>query len=215
MLSRIYTDDPWLGELGSETLDVINALEVLDPASYQVTGDLPYPEDDLGAGLKQLAMLIKAEIGLEVAAIDVGGWDTHFAQGAAEGLMANLLKSLGDGLAAFHADLADRMERVILVVMTEFGRRVAENASLGTDHGHGSVMILLGGGVEGGKVYGEWPELDTGNLFGPGDLAVTTDYRDVLSEVVLKRLGNPALAEIFPDFVPTNRGFVNAQKTAG
>jgi uncharacterized protein (DUF1501 family) len=215
MLSRIYANDPRLGRLGSETLDVINALELLNPATYQVTGGLSYPDDEFGAGLKQLAMLIKAEIGLEVAAIDLGGWDTHFAQGGAEGLMANLLKSMGDGLAAFHADLVDRMDRVILVVMTEFGRRVAENASLGTDHGHGSVMILLGGGVAGGQVHVDWPGLERGNLFGPGDLAVTSDYRDVLSEIVDKRLGNPALAEIFPDFVPTKSGFVSTDKFAG
>jgi uncharacterized protein (DUF1501 family) len=156
-------------------------------------------------------MLIKAEVGLEVAAIDLGGWDTHFAQGASQGLMAGLLTDLADGLAAFHSDLGDLMNQVVVVVMTEFGRRVAENASLGTDHGHGSVMLLLGGGVEGGEVHGRWPGLEPGRLFGPGDLDVTTDYREVLSEVIHLRLGNPATREVFPDFTSVRSGFVRSR----
>ena len=142
------------------------------------------------------------------AAIDVGGWDTHFAQGSSEGQMAGLLEQLGLGLAAFHEDLADSMDGITLVVMTEFGRRVYENASLGTDHGHAGLMFVLGGQVQGGRVHAQWPGLEPEQLFGPGDLAVTIDYRDVLAEVCLKRLNNTALDQIFPEFEPTLRGVV-------
>jgi uncharacterized protein (DUF1501 family) len=122
--------------------------------------------------------------------------------------MAELIWDLASGLAAFHADLRDFADRMTVVVMSEFGRRAAENGSLGTDHGHGSVMFLLGGHVNGGRVHGMWPGLSEGQLVGPGDLAVTTDYRDVLGEVCLRRLGNPALDYIFPGFPVTLRGLV-------
>jgi uncharacterized protein (DUF1501 family) len=116
--------------------------------------------------------------------------------------MPNLMKDLADGLAAFHADMADHMNQLTTVTMSEFGRRASENGSLGTDHGHGSMMMVLGGNVNGGKVHGEWPGLGEGQLIGPGDLAVTTDYRDVLSEILQKRLNNPALEAIFPQYEP-------------
>jgi uncharacterized protein (DUF1501 family) len=143
-------------------------------------------------------MLIKAQVGLEAAALDLGGWDTHFAQGGSTGQMAGLLRELGDGLAAFHADLHGELDRLTIVAMTEFGRRAAENGSLGTDHGHGSAMLLLGGGIQGGRVHGSWPGLAAEQLVGPGDLAVTTDYRDVLGEICARRLNNPAIEDIFP-----------------
>ena len=138
----------------------------------------------------------------------LGGWDIHFAQGANEGYMPGLLGDLSQGLAALHADLADFHSRLTVVVMTEFGRRVQENASLGTDHGHGSLMLLLGGNVLGDQVHGLWPGLEQDQLFGPGDLAVTTDYRDVLTEVCRFRLNNPAISEIFLDYQPQRSGFV-------
>lgn len=112
------------------------------------------------------------------------------------------MKDLADGLSAFHADMHDHMSQLTTVTMSEFGRRASENSSLGTDHGHGSMMMVLGGNVDGGKVHGEWPGLGEGQLMGPGDLAVTTDYRDVLSEILTKRLNNPATDEIFPDYQP-------------
>jgi uncharacterized protein (DUF1501 family) len=146
---------------------------------------------------------------LEVAAIDVGGWDTHFAQGASVGQMANLMQDLADGLAAFHADMSDHLNSLTAVTMSEFGRRASENGSLGTDHGHGSMMMVLGGHVDGGKVHGQWPGLGEGQLIGPGDLAVTTDYRDVLSEVCIKRLNNPAVGEIFPGYEAKLPGVVS------
>ena len=157
-------------------------------------------------GLRQLAMLIKAEVGLEVAAIDLGGWDTHFAQGGVQRLFANLVDDFAAGLGAFYTDLPDQMSRISVAVMSEFGRRARENGSLGTDHGHGGLMLLLGGGVNGGLVHGRWPGLEPEQLVGPGDLEVTTDYRDVLAELCLLRLNNVATDQVFPNDIPKLRG---------
>lgn len=196
-LSTVYDDDV----MGQETMSIMDTLQKLDPNNYQ-SPIASYPDTEFGLALKQTAMLIKAEVGLEVSAIDVGGWDTHFAQGSTSGLMPNLMQDLADGLAAFHADMQTHMQDLTVVTMSEFGRRASENGSLGTDHGHGSMMMVLGGNVDGGKVHGEWPGMRDGQLIGPGDLAVTTDYRDVLSEVLVKRLNNPATDAIFPDYQP-------------
>jgi uncharacterized protein (DUF1501 family) len=157
-------------------------------------------------------MLMKAEVGLEVAAIDVGGWDTHFAQGGSERQMASLLADLGQRLASFHADRFDHANRPTRVKMSEFGRWVHENGSLGTDHGHGSLMLLMSANVVRGRVGGQWPGPEPEQLVGPGDLVVTTDYRDVLAEVCLKHLNNPALGEIFPGYAATPRGFVTDRR---
>jgi uncharacterized protein (DUF1501 family) len=197
-LNTVYAED----ELGQDTLSIMDTLQTLDPLTYMPSRSADYPDSEFGLALKQTAMLIKAEVGLEVSAIDVGGWDTHFAQGSTTGLMPNLMKDLAEGLAALHADMYDHMNGLTTVTMSEFGRRASENGSLGTDHGHGSMMMVLGGHVDGGKVHGEWPGLEKGQMVGPGDLAVTTDYRDVLSEVLVKRLNNPATNEIFPDYQP-------------
>jgi len=197
-LETVYIDDV----LGQDTLSIMDTLQTLDPLTYSPARDAKYPDTEFGLALKQTAMLIKAEVGLEVSAIDVGGWDTHFAQGSASGLMPNLMKDLADGLTAFHADMFDHMNQLTTVTMSEFGRRASENGSLGTDHGHGSMMMVMGGNVNGGKVHGHWPGLAEGQLIGPGDLAVTTDYRDVLSEILTKRLNNPATNEIFPEYQP-------------
>ncbi len=209
-LGALYTGRDPLAVTGQETLEILTTLQTLDPLGYVPAGDAAYPDSEFGLGLRQIAMLIKAEVGLEVAAIDVGGWDTHFAQGSSEGLMAGLLADLGQGLAAFHADLAAHANRLTVVALSEFGRRVQENGSLGTDHGHGSAMLLMGGHVVGGQVHGRWPGLTPEALIGPGDLAVTTDYRDVLGEVLKVRLNNPALAEVFPGYTATPRGFLTA-----
>lgn len=208
MLRGLYAQDTEIGQVGRETLDVIDILSKLDPAQYRPSDGAFYPESSFGYSLRQAAMLIKAEAGLEVAAVDLGGWDTHFGQGGSQGLMASLLANLGAGLAAFHADMIDHMHEITVVIMSEFGRRVKENASLGTDHGHGSLMMLLGGNVNGGKVLGDWPGLEIDQLFGPGDLAVTTDYRDVLAEVIGRRLNNQAIEEIFPEYQPRPVGAV-------
>ena len=202
-LNYVYQND----ELGQDTLSIMDTLQKLDPLNYQspITN---YPDTEFGLALKQTAMLIKAEVGLEVSAIDLGGWDTHFTQGSMTGLMPNLMKDLAEGLAAFHADMADHMNKLTIVTMSEFGRRAYENGSLGTDHGHGSMMMVLGGNVDGGKVHGQWPGLNEGQLMGPGDLAVTTDYRDVLSEVLSKRLNNPATSDVFPEYQPVMRNIL-------
>jgi uncharacterized protein (DUF1501 family) len=197
-LSTVYEGDI----LGQDTLSIMDTLQTLDPLKYVAGHGAKYPDSEFGMALKQTAMLIKAQVGLEVSAIDLGGWDTHFAQGSSTGLMPGLMKDLADGLAAFHADMFDHMDQMTTVTMSEFGRRASENGSLGTDHGHGSMMMVLGGHVDGGKVHGQWPGLQEGQLIGPGDLAVTTDYRDVLSEILTKRLNNPATNEIFPEYQP-------------
>ena len=195
-LETVYTDDV----LGQDTLSIMDTLQTLDPLTYISTHNAKYPDTEFGLALKQTAMLIKAQVGLEVSAIDVGGWDTHFAQGSVNGQMPNLMKDLADGLAAFHADMFDHMNQLTTVTMAEFGRPATENGSLGTDHGHGSMMMVLGGNVDGGKVHGQWPGMQERQLIGPGHLAVTTDYRDVLSEILTKRLNNPATNEIFPEY---------------
>lgn len=195
-LSTVYENDA----LGRDTLLIMDTLETLDPLKYTASRNAKYPDTEFGLALKQTAMLVKAEVGLEVSAIDVGGWDTHFAQGSVNGLMPNLMQDLADGMAAFHDDMQEFMRDLTVVTMSEFGRRALENGSLGTDHGHGSMMMVMGGNVHGGRVHGRWPGLEEGQLVGPGDLAVTTDYRDVLSEVLMKRLNNPATGEIFPNY---------------
>lgn len=207
-LNTIYANDiP-----GQETLKILDILQKLDPSpGYGQAGYKPqatstrYPESNFGLALRQTAMLIKAEVGLEVAAIDLGGWDTHFAQSS---IMANLIKDLAEGLAAFHVDMADHLDKLTAVTMSEFGRRAAENGSLGTDHGHGSMMMVMGGHVHGGIVHGVWPGLDQSQITGPGDLAVTSDYRDVLGEILQKRMNNPAIGEVFPGYGFVPRGIV-------
>lgn len=198
-LDTLYAGGDSFSALGQDTLGILDILQKLDPTTNP---ESRFPTSAFGLALQQVAMLIKADVGLEVAAIDLGGWDTHFAQGSTEGQMANLVRDLGDGLAAFHAEMRDHLHKLTMVTMSEFGRRASENGSLGTDHGHGSMMMVLGGNVLGGRVHGQWPGLESGQLVGPGDLAVTTDYRDVLSEVLVKRLNNPALADIFPNYQP-------------
>jgi len=206
-LSVLYAGEKDLCVMGQETLQIMETLGKLDPIHYSSSGSA-YPESDFGRGLLQIAMLIKAEVGLETAAIDLGAWDTHFAQGVQDGQMARLMEDLSAGLAAFHTDLEKYMSGITLVVMTEFGRRAYENASLGTDHGHGGLMFVLGGAVNGGQVITHWPGLEKENLVGPGDLAVTIDYRDVLSEILSKRLNNPAQAQIFPGYEPKPVGII-------
>ena len=199
-LEALYDGSGESARAGKETLALLERLQQLGAYDYRPRQEAAYPESEFGMGLKQVAALIRADLGLEAAALDVGGWDTHFAQGSVDGQMPRLMEDLASGLTAFYTDVIDFHDRVCVVVMTEFGRRAYENASLGTDHGHGALMMLLGGGVQGGRVHGQWPRLERELLFGPGDLAVTTDYRDVLGEVCLKRLNNPNLEAVFPGY---------------
>jgi len=187
-----------VSQTAQDTLEVLRSLQRIDPTRYQPARGAVYPDSSLGRGLKQVAALIKAQVGLEVACLDKGGWDTHVAQGSISGWMAGNLADLAQSLAAFATDMGDAMRHIMLVAMTEFGRRVRENSGLGTDHGRAGVMLVLGGGVRGGKVFARWPGLEPHQLEEPGDLRVTTDYREVLAEVVQKRLGNPNVARVFP-----------------
>lgn len=203
-ISSLYDGNEFLEMQGQETLAAMDTLAKIANQKYTPANGAKYPAGYFGQSLGTLAQLIKAEMGVEVAAVDIGGWDTHQAEGGADGQIARLLQEFAEGLAAFYADMGDRMSRITLVTMSEFGRRVQENSSRGTDHGHGNVMFTMGGGVNGGKVYGEWPTLAADKLYGPGDLAVTTDFRDVLGEVVQKRLGNSNLAAVFPGYSTFN-----------
>lgn len=196
-----------LAATAQQTFAAIEVLGKIDTQGYTPAGRA-YPDDEFGLGLQTIAQLIKADVGVEVACIDLGGWDTHVAQGGAEGLMANNLAALANGLAAFYEDLQRQMGSVTLVVMSEFGRRLQENGGLGTDHGHGNMMMLMGGGIAGGQVFSRWPGLHDEQLVGPGDLAVTTDYRDVLGEILRKRLNNPLVADVFPDYAISEHGLV-------
>jgi uncharacterized protein (DUF1501 family) len=200
-LARLYaTRGDALGAAGRDTLEALDRVERLRATRYMPTDGAVYPDDELGRGLMQVARLIKARVGLEAASVDLDGWDSHFAQ---QTLIEPLMARLADALVAFHRDLGPTMATTTVVVMTEFGRRVAENASLGTDHGRGSVMMVLGGGVRGGRVLGSWPGLAVGLLEGPGDLPVTVNYRDVLAPIIARQHAGVRLQRIFPEYALT------------
>jgi len=169
------------------------------PADLEQAG---YPKGKTGKDFSQLARLIKADVGLRFGFLDMGGWDHHVNEGSTEGILAKRLQEYGQGLAAFYNDIGDRAEDVVVVTMTEFGRTIEENGDAGTDHGHASVMFLFGGKLKGGKVYGRWPGLEKENRFEERDLAVTTDFRQVLSEVLKSHLGVSNLPKVFPGFQP-------------
>ena len=163
-----------------------------------------YAAGRFSASLAQIARLIKADVGLEIAFTEIQGWDTHVNQGGAKGQMANRLKDLAEGLATFYRDLGDRVEDVVLITLSEFGRTARENGNRGTDHGHANVMFALGGPVRGGKVYGRWPGLAPEVLYEGRDLSLTTDFRAVCGEVISRHLGQKELAKIFPGFRTTS-----------
>jgi len=189
-----------LAATAKESFDAVRILKAADPAKIAPENGAGYPQSPFGNALKQIAQLIKADVGLEVAFTDVGGWDTHAGEGGAEGQLSNRLRDYGKAIAAFAKDLGSRMGDVTLVTMSEFGRTVRENGNRGTDHGHANVMLLLGGGVKGGKVYGKWPGLDSSHLYENRDLAVTTDFRDVFAEILGKRMGICNLEPVFPGY---------------
>src|ERR1041385_15872 len=172
-----------LAGMGRETFEAVNYLKKANPAQYQPENGAQYPRNPFGNSLLQIAQLIKAGVGLEVAFTDIGGWDTHVNQGNSRGQLANLLQQFSSGIAALHQDLGQRMDDVLVLTMSEFGRTVRENGNRGTDHGHANPMFVLGNSVRGGKVYGHWPGLKTDQLYEGRDLALTTDFRDVFSEV--------------------------------
>lgn len=187
-----------VAQAGRQTLSALDALSRLDMQAYKPSRGAVYPNSDFGNGLRQVACLVRAGVGLEVACLDKGGWDTHVAQGADTGWQAMLLDDLAKSLAAFVTDLGPEMSRVTVVVMSEFGRRVEENNGLGTDHGRAGPMILVGKSVVGGRVHAQWPGLEDHQLDPTGDLLVTTDYRSVLGDVLARRMGNSSLEDVFP-----------------
>ncbi len=200
--ARLYREESGdvLASAADGSFGAVRLLREADPLSYRPAGGVEYPPGDFGRSMSQIAQLIKADVGLEVAFADIGGWDTHVGQGGVRGQLANRLRTFGDALGAFCVDLGDRMEDVVLLTMSEFGRTVAENGSGGTDHGHANCMLLFGGSVRGGRVHGEWPGLERDQLWEGRDLAVTTDFRAVLSEVVRGHLGTRDLDTVFPGF---------------
>ncbi len=196
--------DRLLGRTGNEAFDAVKMLKTADPTRYQVDNGAEYPRSAFGDALRQIAQLVKADVGLEIAFAEAGGWDTHVNQGSSIGQLAGRLDDFGRALAALARDLGDRMDDVVIVTMSEFGRAVSENGNLGTDHGHGNAMMIIGGHtVRGGKVYGRWPGLAPEQRYEGRDLAVTTDFRSVFTEVVRGHLGVRDTRAIFPGFAGT------------
>jgi len=185
---------------GKETFEAINYLKQVNPAQYKPENGATYPANAFGNALRQTAQLIKAGVGLEVAFTEVGGWDTHVNQGNQQGQLSNLLRNFSLAIAALHTDLGQRMDDVVILSMSEFGRTVRENGNRGTDHGHANAMFILGNSVRGGKVYGDWPGLKSSQLYEGRDLALTTDFRDVFGEIAQKHLGAASLKAVFPGY---------------
>src|SRR5256886_9579184 len=175
-------------------------LKAADPAKYEPEHGADYPRTPFGQALKQIAQLTRANVGLEVAFADVGGWDTHVNQGGAQGQLATRLDDFAHAIAALVTDLGDHMEDTVVLTMSEFGRAVNENGNRGTDHGHGNAMLVVGGSVRGGRVYGRWPGLAPERRHEGRDLAVTTDFRDVFGEIVVRHLGVNDPKPIFPGY---------------
>jgi uncharacterized protein (DUF1501 family) len=215
-LSKLYEAEVGIiGRQGKETLDLLRRVEQLRGREYKPLAGADYPQDSFGAGLREIARITKANLGLEVACIDLGGWDTHFLQGTQLGGQAELIDRLSRGLAAFDADLKGHHNRVTTVVMTEFGRRLYENGSAGTDHGRGFALMALGGRINGGKVHGAWPGLkEEPSLPGPGGMEVKIDYRSVLSEILEHAIGNAKIKEVFPGFEPKKVGITGEMLNA-
>jgi uncharacterized protein (DUF1501 family) len=193
---------------GREAFDAMKMLKTTDPSKYQPENGAEYPRSPFGQALRQIAQLIKADVGVEVAFADVGGWDTHVNQGSSQGQLAGRLDDFSRGVAALTTDLGDRMADTVVLTMSEFGRAVAENGNRGTDHGHGNAMFVIGGDVHGGRVYGKWPGLSQDKRFEGRDLAVTTDFRDVFGEIVVRHLGVTDARPIFPGYAISPSKFV-------
>ncbi len=197
-LARLYAmQTDVLATAARDTLGAIQRLEQLRQTSYRPSNGVDYGTDDFSRGLLQIARLIKARVGLQAASVDLGGWDSHFSQSL---IMDPLITRLAKGLSAFYHDLGPEMNHTTVVVMTEFGRRVEENSAFGTDHGRGSVMFILGGGIKGGRVLGKWPGLSREVLDGPGDLPVTTNYRNVLAPILQRHGAADKISQVFPEF---------------
>jgi uncharacterized protein (DUF1501 family) len=193
---------------GAEMFDAVKMLRAANPQKYLPQNNAEYPRSQFGTRLLQIAQLIKANVGLEIAFADVGGWDTHVNQGSSTGQLAQRLDDFSRSIAALVTDLGDRMGDVVILTMSEFGRMARENGNRGTDHGHAGALFVIGGHVKGGKVHGKWPGLEQEQLYEGRDLALTTDFRSVFAEVVQDHLGARALDRIFPGFAASPRDFV-------
>jgi len=196
-LSSLYSGDSSLDLTAQATFSAVDLIADINPEDYPVEYGAQYPNSGFANKLKDLAVLIKSGIGIETASVDIGGWDTHNSQ--ADDLN-QLAQDYADSVAAFYTDMKDYMANISMITLTEFGRRAAENGSAGTDHGTASVSFVMGGGVNGGQVYRDWPGLSPADLVGPGDLAITTDYRTVIAELLDKRLNFQDIETVFPDF---------------
>jgi len=185
---------------GGEMFDAMKALRAANPQQYKPRNGANYPNSPFGQHLRQIAQLIKADVGLEIAFADVGGWDTHANQGGAQGQLAQRFDDFAKSIHALVTDLGDRMSDVTIMTMSEFGRTVRQNGNGGTDHGHASALFVIGGDVKGKQVHGKWPGLEPEQLYEGRDLALTTDFRSVFSEVASKHLGAKQLERIFPGF---------------
>jgi uncharacterized protein (DUF1501 family) len=197
------TPDTLLHATGKETFEAVALLQSIQKQPYTPAGGANYPRGRFGDSLRQVAQLIKADVGVEMAFADIGGWDHHVNEvgaRASQGILATVLGEFGQSLAAFWQDLGDRMADVAVVTMSEFGRTAHENGNRGTDHGHANVMFVMGGDVRGGKVYGDWPGLEKEQLYEARDLNLTTDFREVLGELVYQHLGNRNLQGVFPGY---------------
>jgi uncharacterized protein (DUF1501 family) len=199
---EINTKNDALREAGTETFEAVNFLKKANPAQYKPANGAVYPQTPLGRNLLQLAQMIKAGVGLETGFTDTPGmgWDTHAGEGGSRGQLGNLLQQFSQAISAFVTDLGTKMDDVVIVTMSEFGRTASENGNRGTDHGHGNAMFVIGNSVNGGKVYGDWAGLKSSQLYEGRDLAVTTDFRDVLGEIAQKHLGNNDVSKIFPGY---------------
>ncbi len=202
-----------LASSSQEGFEAIQILKRVNPAQYQPANDAAYPPGRFGRALLQIAQLIKADVGVQIAFADIGGWDTHVNQGSSDGQLAARLRELGLGLAAFAQDLGERMRSVVVLTMSEFGRTIRENGNSGTDHGHATAMLALGGPVNGGKVLGRWPGLGPESRFEGRDVPVTTDFRDLFAEMLARHLGASDLAAVFPGFASDPGRFPGAVRT--
>jgi uncharacterized protein (DUF1501 family) len=199
--------DDSLAGMGRETFEAVNYLKKVNPAQYKPENGAQYPRNPFGNALLQIAQLIKSGVGLEIAFTDIGGWDTHVNQGNSRGQLGNLLQQFSAGIAALYTDLGPRMDDVVILTMSEFGRTVRENGNRGTDHGHANAMFVLGNNIRGGKIYGEWPGLNSEHLYEGRDLALTTDFRDVFGEIAARHLGTSNLQQVFPGYTVNKSKF--------
>lgn len=193
---------------GSEMFDAVKMLRAANPQKYAPRNGADYPRSQFGQRLLQIAQLIKANVGLEIAFADIGGWDTHVNQGAATGQLALRLADFAQSINALVTDLGDKMGDVVILTMSEFGRMARENGNRGTDHGHAGALFVIGGDVKGGKVYGKWPGLEQEQLYEGRDLALTTDFRSVFSEVTARHMGATKTEKIFPGFTPQSQSWL-------